>query len=57
MPPGTRVLREDGNVYIVTGDTMGLKTLDGIYVLSDNLEALKYQKSARLISEMTLEEE
>lgn len=57
LPPGTRVLREDGNVYIVTGDTLGLKTLDGKYVVSDTLEVLKNQDAARLISEMTLEEE
>ena len=57
LPPGTRGLREDGNVYIVTGDMICLKTLDGKYVLGRTLEVLPNQEAAQTIAEMTLEEE
>ena len=57
LPTGTRVMREDGNIYLVTGDTICLKTLDGIYVNPKTLVVAKNQERAKFIAEMILEEE
>lgn len=57
LEPGTRVLREDGNVYVVTGDMVCLKTLGGVYVMPSTLEVLADQKNAQFVAEMVLEEE
>lgn len=56
LPVGTRVMREDGNIYVVTGDMICLKTLDGLYVRPSTLEVAKNQDRARFVAEMTLEE-
>ena len=54
LEPGTRVLREDGNVYIVTADSFCLKTIDGVYVHPMTLDIPKNQRAAEVFAEMTL---
>ena len=50
------MLREDGKIYIVTGDTICLKTPRGKYVDPLSLKRIRNQKWAKLIAEMSLEE-
>lgn len=47
--PGDRIEREDGNTYIVCGDSFSLKDTNGVYVLTRTLERFSDQRSAELI--------